>query len=270
MTNESPLKALMVVTLVVIVTSTLVSATVVLLRPVQLGNLMLQQGRTVLQLTGLPQTGIELTDAEVLERFRALDARVVDLATGRFESRMDPITFQARRAADDPEGSTAIPAEADRARLGRRAQHAVVYLVWGEDGLQRIVLPVYGMGMWSTIYGYISLEGDLNTIAGVLFHEQAETPGVGDRITHPQWLQKWQGRKIYDEEGVPRFAVVPGRVEPGSAAALHGVDAISGATVSTDAVTSLVQFWFGPWGFRGLLDHLREAPPRPPTAQEGR
>ncbi len=174
---------------------------------------------------------------------------------------MDPYAYDVREAASDPERSAPIPSEADRAQIGRRARHAVVYLAWDGDRLHRIVLPVYGMGMWSTIRGLVALENDFNTIAGATFYEQAETPGVGDRITRADWLAKWQGRKIYDGKGVPQFAIAAGEVEPGSASALHNVDGISGATVTTDAVTAMMRFWFGPWGYQGLLEHLRAEPP---------
>ena len=265
----SPLQAFTVVTVVVVISASLVSAAVVLLRPVQMENRMLQQARNVLQLTGDHPGSAALDEVGMLERFRALDARVVDLDTGHFAPGVDPYTLDVRLARDDPERSAAIPPGEDAAQVGRRARHAVVYLVWDERALERVVLPVHGMGMWSTIRGFIALEGDLNTIAAASFFEQAETPGVGDRITRADWLGKWQGRKVYDEDGVPQFAIAAGRVEPGSASALHHVDGLSGATVTADAVTAMVQFWFGPWGYQGLLERLRAEPPVPPARREG-
>lgn len=266
MSGESPHRALAVVTAVVVVCAALVSAAVVLLRPVQQDNRLLQQARIVLQLTGRAADFGSSGDATALAQFRALDARVVDLDAGRFEPGLDAVAFDAREAGQDPERSAAIPSGEDSAKLGRRPRHAVVYLVWGDAGLERIVLPVYGMGMWSTIRGFIALGSDFNTIAAALFYEQAETPGVGDRITHADWLEKWRGRRIYDDNGVPQFAIAQGRVEPGSASALHNVDGLSGATVTADAVTAMIRFWFGPWGYQGVLERLRAEPPvRPDT-----
>lgn len=264
----SPVRAFAVVTAVVLAAATLVSAAVVLLRPLQVDNRMLRQGRVVLALAGDPQVGERLSDREVVARMRALDARVADLDQGRFTPAMDPYTYDSGRAAENPDTSAAIPAVEDLARLGRRARHAVVYLVWGPDGFERMILPVHGQGMWSTIRGFVALEKDLNTIAGAVFHEQAETPGVGDRITGAEWLAKWRGRKIYDEDGAAQFAVAAGRVEPGSAAALYQVDGLSGATVTGEAVTAMVRFWFGPWGYRELLNHLRAEPPARPVMPE--
>lgn len=268
MNRESPLWALFIVTLVVTVSALLVSAAVVLLRPIQQDNRALEQARNVIGLAWSSDSGhsdqaLNASDDLLLSRFRALDARMVDLASGRFQAATDGGDAGLESGAGYALQSTAIPAADDLAGLGSRANQVMVYLVWGTDGLERIIVPVVGMGMWSTLRGYVALEPDLNTIADVSFYEQGETPGVGDQITRPEWLAKWRGRKIYDDDGIPQFAVASGKVDPKSASALHGVDAITGATVTTDAVTALVRFWFGPWGYQALLQNLREHPPQP-------
>jgi Na+-transporting NADH:ubiquinone oxidoreductase subunit C len=139
-----------------------------------------------------------------------------------------------------------------------------VYIVWNEDGLERVILPVRGAGMWSTLYGYIALESDLNTIAGMTFYEQNETPGLGDQITHGHWLEQWKGRRIYDEQGEARFRVSEGVVAAGSATSGYEVDALTGATVTGNAVTGMMHYWFGPHGYQGFLAALREQPPARP------
>ncbi|MBT8057964.1 MAG: FMN-binding protein, partial [Gammaproteobacteria bacterium] len=151
------------------------------------------------------------------------------------------------------------------ASLGRRSRYAPVYIVWNEDEIERVVLPVSGNGMWSMLRGFIALEADFNTIAGMTFYEQNETPGVGDQITRPEWLAQWRGRQILDDRGERRFRVSEGRVEPESELARHEVDALTGATVTAEAVTGLVHFWFGPQSFGGVLEEWRENPPQPPA-----
>ena len=179
---------------------------------------------------------------------------------------MDPYTFDQRRAVNDPELGIAIPSALDVARLGRRSRFAPVYMVWDGAALSRVVLPVRGSGMWSMLYGYIALEADLNTIAGMTFYEQNETPGLGDQITHAHWLEQWQGRRVFDDQWNPAFRVSEDTVQPGSDAARFEVDALSGATVTGNAVTAMMQYWFGPHGFGPLLDKLRANPPS--TAEE--
>jgi Na+-transporting NADH:ubiquinone oxidoreductase subunit C len=123
--------------------------------------------------------------------------------------------------------------------------------------------------MWSMIRGYIALEPDLNTIAAMSFYEQNETPGLGDQVTHEHWLQQWRGRRIYDDHGKPRFSVSEGVVVAGSANADYEVDALTGATVTANAVTGLVHYWFGPHGYQEFLSHLRENPPGKPEEGGG-
>lgn len=269
MNRESPLWALMIVTLVVTVSALVVSAAVVLLRPIQQNNRALEEARNVVSLIGYSGHALNESDDLLLRQFRALDARVVDFESGRFQPGTNAHDPGLESIDSHAMQSTAIPVADDLARLGFRTNRVIVYLVWGTDGLERIIVPVVGMGMWSTLRGYVALASDLNTIADVSFYEQAETPGVGDQITRPDWLAKWRGRKIYDDDGVPQFAVASGKVDSKSASALHGVDAITGATVTTDAVTALVRFWFGPWGYQALLENLRQHPPQPPIDAGG-
>ena len=261
MAGESNRQAFLVVFAVAVVCAALVSASVVLLRPIQLQNAMLEQSRNVMQLTGLLEDGVP-DDETLLALFRSLDARVVDIDAGTFDDTMDPYGFNQRRAASREESSTAVPAEYDVARLGRRSQHAVVYLVWQGDELDRIILPIRGAGMWSMIFGFIALEADLNTLAAATFYEQGETPGLGDRITHADWLSQWVGRRVYDAQGEPAFGIGPGRIEAGSSAAVHRVDALSGATVTADAVAAMMHYWLGPHGFQPLLRNLASSPPQ--------
>ena len=119
------------------------------------------------------------------------------------------------------------------------------------------------------MYGYIALEPDFNTIADMTFYEQNETPGLGDQITYPDWLAQWRGRQIYDDHDDLRFAVALTRVEPGSLSAPYEVDALTGATVTANAVTALVHYWFGEHGYRPFLRHLQEqSPARPEPAED--
>jgi len=124
--------------------------------------------------------------------------------------------------------------------------------------------------MWSMLYGYIALESDLNTIAGMTFYEQNETPGLGDQITHEHWLEQWQGKLIFDVQGNPWFSVnSEGTVQPGTETAKYQVDALTGATVTGNAVTGMVHYWFGPHGYQPFLEQLREQPPERQAEDSG-
>ena len=269
MAKDTPLRAFLTVLVTAVVCSSVVSGSVVLLRPIQLNNKLLERSGNILALTGLLPADSQVGDEQLLELFKSLDARVVDIDTGSFDSEFDPYTFNERKAATNPELSDPIPPAQDLANLTRRSRYKTIYMVWDDGALQRIVLPINGAGMWSMLYGYIALEPDFNTIADVLFYEQNETPGLGDQITKPHWQAKWAGKKLYDETGQVLFRVAEGPVTEGSAAADYQVDGLTGATVTSNAVTAVLQYWFGPNGYGPLLKHLSEHPPAKPESPPG-
>ena len=265
MSKDSPRRAILVVLLTAFVCSGLVSAAVVVLRPIQLNNQLLDRSRNIMKLTGWLPAGQVIEDDDMLELYKGLDLRIINIDAANYEGDIDPHTFNKRQAQNDPDRSVAIPSDQDQARLGRRSRFAPVYMVWNEDRLDRVILPVRGSGMWSMLYGYIALEPDLNTIAGMTFYEQNETPGLGDQITHAHWLDQWRGRQVYDYEGNTRFRISEGTVQPGSAVAKYEVDALTGATVTANAVTSMMHYWFGPHGYQSFLQGAREQPPEKPA-----
>lgn len=269
MNNNSPQKALLVVFAVALVCSVLVSIAAIGLKPIQMRNQLVERSRNIVSLTGLVPAGTALSDDQILATVEQLDIRVVNIDTGEFDSTIDPAEFDARAAVNDPNLSIAIPSADDAANLGRRARHAVVYLVWDDAKLNRVILPIHGQGMWSTLYGYLALEADLNTIAAVSFYEQTETAGLGDQIQRPDWQAQWQGRQLFDSQGNLRFRVAAGAVEAGSPAARHQVDGLTGASVTGDAVTRLVAYWFGPNGYVDFLGGLRSQAPVRTAMQRG-
>jgi Na+-transporting NADH:ubiquinone oxidoreductase subunit C len=267
--KDSPKNALLAVLVTALVCSSLVSAAVVLLRPIQLNNQLLEQSRNIMQMTGLLPAEGELDDDEMLGLYKSVDRRIINISDAVFDQAIDPNIFDKRKAVNDKELGVQIPTGMDLASIGRRSRFAPVYMVWKENVLERVILPVRGAGMWSMLYGYIALESDLNTIAGMTFYEQNETPGLGDQITHGHWLEQWQGRRIYDEQGEIRFRVSEGVVAPGSATSGFEVDALTGATVTGNAVTNMMHYWFGPHGYQEFLADLREQPPAQPVEGPG-
>lgn len=133
-----------------------------------------------------------------------------------------------------------------------------VYLVREGSELQQIIVPVEGAGLWSTMYGYLALQPDGNEVIGLRFYEHAETPGLGDQVERPDWLSKWVGKRLYDEDGKPRIEVVRGSVDPNSALAQHQVDGMAGATLTGNGVTKLLQHWIGPAALGPYLSEFHE------------
>lgn len=269
MNLDKPQNAFLVVVAVALVCSVLVSASAIGLRPIQERNALIERSRNIVALSGLIDPGQPMSGDEILAAIGQMDVRALNIDTGEFDDSIDVEQFNPRAAVLDPDLGVAIPEELDLARLGRRSRFEIVYLVWEGENLKRVILPIVGQGMWSTLYGFIALESDLNTIAAATFYEQAETAGLGDRITDPDWLAIWQGRALFGADGRFRFRIAAGPVDPGSAAAAHEIDGLSGASVTGGSVTRLVRYWFGPNGYAPFLENLRGRPPERLAALRG-
>ncbi|SDT99735.1 Na(+)-translocating NADH-quinone reductase subunit C [Halopseudomonas salegens] len=238
--------------LVCLVCSVVVSTAAVSLRPTQIQNQLLDKQRNILSIAGLLEPG-----TSVEEQFSKITPRLVDLRTGEFTDAEDPLTYDAQVASGDPARSMSLDAGEDTASIRRRSHYATVYMVEGEDGqVDTLILPIYGAGLWSTLYGFVALEGDLNTVVGLGFYQHAETPGLGGEVDNPNWKQQWEGKKIYNPEDDVATRVVKGGVDSGSPRAEYSVDALAGATLTSRGVENLVRFWMGENGFRPFLNNL--------------
>lgn len=245
--NDSREKTIAVAFIVSLVCAVAVSSTSILLAPIQDANRSAErQVRLATMIASMP--GME--DLFAGSGADGLDIVVVNLDTG-LAADIDPDTFDVRAAAADPETSSPIPPQADIAGLGRRPDHAPLYLLRDGDELKLVILPISAVGYQSTIHAYLALEGDLNTVAGLSVTEQAETPGLGSRIEEPAWQALWPGRKLADDSGVVVLTVVRG-----AASSEYEVDGITGASRSASAVGNAVRFWTGPYGFRSALNNL--------------
>jgi Na+-transporting NADH:ubiquinone oxidoreductase subunit C len=258
MDKESPTKALLVVTVTALVCSIMVSAAAVYLQPIQKAYEDLDRIRYIVQVGGLITTANDVSEVEIATSYRNISTRLIDLDAGAFDATRDPETFIGRLTADEIQQSEPVPATLDFARLGNRPRWMTVYISAPGSADQRLILPIYGQGMWSTLYGYLALEPDLNTIADIVFYEHGETPGIGDRIQNPAWLAGWRGKRLYDEQGQLRFNIGPTAANEGETAQSFNVDGIAGATVTVSGVANLVRYWFGPHGYAPLLTRLSD------------
>ena len=241
-----------------LICSILVASTAVILKPIQLKNEEEFRQRIILDVAGLMQP-----DADIDELFAGIEPKLVDLASGDYVDTIDVNTFDAAVAATDPQLGIPVPPDMDIGNIRRRAIYAPVYLVKNGAEVEQIILPVYGSGLWSTMYGYLALEGDGVTVKGLRFYAHAETPGLGDQIDKPAWRQQWHGKRIVDADGQPRIEVIKGFVPTGDAADLavttYQVDGLSGATLTGRGVADLVNYWTGPHGFGPYLQNFWQA-----------
>ena len=236
-----------------IVCSVLVSAAAVGLRPLQSSNKDLFQKKNILIAAGLMKDGEQSCAALINHLYSDIQTEVVDLDTGEPAQDIDPATYDQSQAARDPKLS--VPTEGLNG-FQRREKYSLVYLLKQNDEVTKIILPVYGKGLWSTLYGYLALEQDKNTIAGLTFYEHKETPGLGGEVDNPNWKAKWLGKKVNNDQDEIAIEVLKGAVDSSSDLAKYQVDGLSGATITSRGVSNLVQYWMSNQGFGKFLEQL--------------
>ncbi len=257
--KSNNMKTIIVALTLCLVCSVLVAAAAVGLKPAQIENARLDRNKNILVAAGMFNPNTD-TNEDVAERFKDFDVEIVDLSKGNYldddalkavgiadRNTYDVSQATKNKALSDDLGSN------DPASIGRKPKYAKVYVKNDDAGKpEMIVLPIQGYGLWGTIYGFLTLEGDMNTIKGISFYEHKETPGLGARIEEPKWRAMWTGIHSYDENG----DVATGVSTTGSKE--NWVDGISGATLTSRGVSNMIQFWLGEQGYKPYLDHLRE------------
>lgn len=115
-----------------------------------------------------------------------------------------------------------------------------LFVYTNQSGDKDYILAVRGNGLWDEIWGSIALKSDLNTIEGASFDHKGETPGLGAEIKdNPKFPAQFKGEKIYDDQGnYVSVHVVKGGAKPDD---LHGVDGISGATITGNGVSAMLE-----------------------------
>lgn len=232
-----------------------VAGSAVGLKDRQDANILLDRQKKVLTVAGVMKDGESLTREEIASAFESnIQQKVIDLKTGELQPEIDSASFDQQAAAKDPETSYLAPENASKVR--RLPNDALVFDVVQDGELKALILPIEGYGLWGTLYGYIALAPDARTIVGITFYSHKETPGLGGEVDNPRWKARWPGRLAFDDRGKPVIAVkkgLAGSVEEDP----YNVDGLSGATITSRGVTSLLRFWLGDNGFGPYLASYR-------------
>jgi Na+-transporting NADH:ubiquinone oxidoreductase subunit C len=247
--KESTGRTFAVIGVLCLVCSVVVSGAAVLLKPTQQRNQALDVQTNIVAVAGFGREDV----AETYDRF--IEARLLDLATGEFSDKPAQ-GYNQRNAAKDPATSIKLSQSEDPAGIRRRANQVPVYMAKDEDGnLDSIILPIHGQGLWSTMYAFVAVAPDGNTIKGITYYEQGETPGLGGEVENPAWRAQFVGKKLFDDNGKAALKVVKGGAPEG---APSSVDGLSGATLTSDGVQKTFEFWLGEQGFGPFLAKVRE------------
>ena len=251
MANESVTKTFTVALTLCIVCAVVVSSAAVFLRPAQEANKLLDLKTNILASAGLLEEGVD-----VETQFEKISVKLVDMQTGRYTNAIDVESYDQRKASSNPALSVALSSSEDIAKIKRRANFARVYIVENANGLEKVILPIKGYGLWSTLYGFIALESDLQTVAGIGFYEHTETPGLGGEVDNPKWKASWIGKRAYDDNAL-LIEVIKGKVDVSRDGAESQIDGLAGATLTTKGVDNLVQYWLGEQGFKPFIEYLK-------------
>lgn len=205
--------------------SAMLAVTSAALKGTQLAAEEFDRQKNVMMAAGLVQPG-DLRPRVELEKLYddRVEEKVLEIATGEFV-KLTPKDYSQLKAA-----------EQDRYRVVAIAKDP-------QGKVEAYVLPIWGKGLWSIIYGYLALEPDGNKVKGVTFYKHGETPGLGGECENPEWTAKWVGKSILAADGkLVGVAVKKGTVDPSIANEKdHMVDGLSGATITSRGITNFLK-----------------------------
>ena len=262
--NKDSMSNIIVVALFVcLACSVVVSSAAVFLKPQRLANKELDRNKNILEAAGLYNKQEATGGEDINGLIGNFEIRMVDLEEKRLLSELevsdlglDVTTYDQRKASKDPATSKALTKAEDIASISRRARYSVISLLKEAGEVSKVVVPVHGYGLWSTLYGYLAIDGDLQTVSGITFYEHGETAGLGGEVDNPRWKASWAGKSIYSG-GEVKLGVIKGSVNPSSPNAAYQIDGLSGATLTSVGVDNLVKYWMGPQGFGPVLKELK-------------
>lgn len=258
--NKDGLGQILIVSIALcLVCSIIVSTAAVSLKGQQQANKELDQKQNILRAAGLlpPDSNVSADGKSADELFESFRVVAVDLDEGRRLEDFPIEGYDPIKAAKDPALSRGLSGEEDLATIRRRENVSLAYLLEDADGgLDKVVIPVRGYGLWGTLFGYLALDGDVQSIAGLGFYTHKETPGLGGEVDNSSWKSLWTGVELYNDEGQPAVSLVKSRSPASSEQAKYEVDALSGATLTTRGVENLVNFWTGDMAFGPYLQNI--------------
>lgn len=238
-------KTVGVVVAVCLVCSIIVSGAAVGLRSLQETNAALDKKTNILSAAGLLDQASNSEEIAALYEAR-VEEKYVELETGKYVAKPSE-DFDMVKAAKTSEYGVSV----GKSNVGfkKRSSIATVYHVKNEAGdVSRIILPVYGSGLWDLMYGFLAVDNDGHTIRELIYYQHKETPGLGAEVLNPAWQAKWDGKQLY-KDGEVAISVDKnvGNDNP------YAVDALSGATLTSNGVENTLVYWAGENGYETYL-----------------
>lgn len=224
--------------IMVIVVAALLSAAALLLQPAQERNVKIEKIQDILRSANIEST---TANAEQLYETYIVKEIVINskgeeigvYSGGKFE------TGDRRAFLVD------VKTELKNKQLivqGKTAAEPVFPLfIARKDNRDIYIIPLHGVGLWGPVWGNIALNSDLKTVEGVTFGHKGETPGLGAEIATEIFTGQFPAKTIFDENGnFTSIQVVKGGVANSNLDPSHGVDAISGGTITSNGVSAML------------------------------
>ncbi len=204
--------------IMVVLVAALLASTSIKLTPLQDRNIELEKKQNILQSVGVyvDRDASEASYSQFIKEELILDNKGNILEGSAFNIDLGD---ELRKDIDD--------------------QKLPLYISMLEDSSKCFIIPLRGKGLWGPIWGYIALRDDINTVYGAVFAHKSETPGLGAEINQGFFQEPFRDKKIFNENNeFVSIKVIKGGAPEGS---LHGVDGISGGTITSDGVTDMLK-----------------------------
>ncbi len=227
--------------IMVVIVAVILTTTATLLKPFQSKNVKIEKMQYIVEAAFADDNTVQVNAENTAKLYEEYIYRelLIDAGSGEIISEYadDKMITGDIRAFD-----VELKKELKKQKKGEKAVFPV--FIAKKNNRNIYVIPLHGKGLWGPIWGNIAISDDLQTVVGAIFDHKSETPGLGAEITDPQLFQnQFIGKKIFDEEGnFTSISVIKGGVSNQSAIALeHGVDAISGGTITSDGVSEMLE-----------------------------
>ncbi len=235
-----------------------VSSAAVFLKPKQDLNKKLEKINKIVELAELSNN-----DESSLKAYQQkIEAFIINLETGtaidsqKYQKGFTPEDFDLKMVSNKRGFFQPIKTSQDIAGIKKLPRYMPVYLVKENGLIKKVILLIYGKGLWSTLYGFLALESDLKTISGITFYEHGETPGLGGEVDNQRWKQSWKGKIAFSDQQEVLLEVIKGTVNQNDRRAKHQIDGLSGATLTTRGINNLVRFWLSDKGYGIFLKKI--------------
>lgn len=209
----------------VFIVALLLAVAALKLKPFQDKNIEVEKKQNILasvNITSTPQNAVNLYKKYITDSY-VLDAK------GETIKDADAFTVDLKEELGKPASKRRLP----------------LFVSTMDNGTHQYIVPLRGKGLWGPIWGYISFEKDMNTVYGVNFDHQGETPGLGAEIKEIWFQQPFKGKTIFEDSvKFVSIKVIKGGAAPGNK---HEVDAVSGGTITSKSLQAMLDTCLVPY-----------------------